>query len=336
MATLRTLGTSPRLLAGTMLLILGGCHAPTPAPDRLGMDDYVAGARAYRAGDQNVAKLLLSHAVQQNPDLVMAHQLLGDLYRHAKDYGSASEQYQFVAQLDPYNYKSHYQLGVVNQFLQRLEKASDAYLRALALSPDDVNSTMNLGLVYLALGRTPEALRLLQKAVQLDPHSSAAQCNLGVAWDIIGDLDKAERAYERAIELDGNQTVAMVNLGTNLIRQGRAYEAAAALRAAAAKADTAMTRERLGDALVLEHHDDEALRQYNLALSLDPDCWPAMNQIGMILWRKYETAPSYDEDLRRSALIGCIAAWKKSLALNPSQPQIGEWVAHCDSVAEAQ
>jgi hypothetical protein len=47
-----------------------------------------------------------------------------------------------------------------------------------------------------------------------------------------------------------------------------------------------------------------------------------MNQIGLIRLHAYQAGLTLNEDLRRDAL----AMWKRSLAINPNQPVIRQWV----------
>jgi tetratricopeptide (TPR) repeat protein len=312
-------------IAGLAIMTLLGCADPAPPPPPphvQGLDAYITGAQALNAGSEDKAQALLERAVRENPNLTMAHQLLGDLYRKNGDLNRAGDQYAMLVRLDPYSFKSHYEVGLTAQLLNRLDDAAAAYLRALALSPRDLNANMNLGLVYLALGHVDDAVRQLQLAVSINPKSAAAQCNLGVVLEAAGQLHKAETAYQRAVELDPNQTVAMIDLGSILVREDQGMEAAAVLKAAVLKTNTALVHKRLGDALVLQHQDDQAMDEYNAALHLDGRYWPAMNQIGLILVRKYQNGLTLDENLRLSA----VAIWKKSLAVKPDQPQIQQWI----------
>jgi len=302
-----------------------GCADPGPipsAPQVIGLDTYTAGTRAIAAGDEAQARSYLATAVEQNPDLISARQLLGDLYWKRGDYAKAAEQYENFARLDPYNYKTHYDVALAYQFLRRLQDAVVAYLQALKLSPRDLNSNMNLGVVYLNLGRTHDAIERLEFAAVVDPRSAAAQCNLGAAYETDNQPGKAEAAYRRAIELDPDMNIAMFDLGSLLLKQQEAIEAAAVLKVAAQKSDSAPVHKKYGDALYLLKRDDEALRQYDAALRLDARYWPAMNQIGLVRIRQYQAGSTLDENLRRAAL----QMWRQSLAIHPDQPQVKAWV----------
>jgi tetratricopeptide (TPR) repeat protein len=319
------------ILAGCLLC--GGCMlhhgTPTAATNQpeAGTEEYIRGATAYQNGDTDTAVAELTEAVEENPDLTMAHVILGNIYRSKADYNQANVHYEIAVRLDPYDYENHYNLGITYQFLNRLQEAAACYLRALQLKPTDLNSTMNLGLVYLALNQPNDALNEMKQAVQIDPQSASAHINLGVVLDERGDLPEAELEYRRAIELDPTSSVTMMNLAGNLIRQGRGRDAVGVMRDELKIADTTTARKRYGDALVLDGQDDDAYRQYAEALRRNPDYWQALNQTGLILIRRYVAGAELDEDQRKQALL----TWQRSLDLNPNQPQlqalINKWTA---------
>jgi tetratricopeptide (TPR) repeat protein len=314
----------PLAILGFLILgTSGGCihlrHHPTsrpgPAP---GTDQYIQGAIAYQQGDTETAISDLNQAVEENPDLTMAHVILGDIYRAKNDLQDAQTHYEIAVRLDPYDYKNHYNLGVTYQFLNRLQDAAACYLRALHLKNDDLNSTMNLGLVYLALNQPDDALRMMQQAVKIDPNSANAHCNLGVILDASGNLPAAELEYRSAIELAPGSSVPMMNLAGNLIRQGRGRDAVLVMKDVIKISDTTAARKRYGDALVLDGRDDDAYRQYAEALRRNGDYWQALNQVGLILIRQYVAGSELDEGIRKQA----VTTWERSLEINPNQPQL--------------
>lgn len=313
-------------LATIGLLLAAGCAGQGPSSPPKAIDRYVQGALAYEKGDTDTAVLQLSEAVKENPDLTMAHIVLGDIYREKSDYHNAADQYEQAVRLDPYEYKNHYYLGVSYQFLDRLKEAAACYLRALKLEPQHLDSTMNLGLVYLALGQGDNAVELMRHATEINPKSASAWCNLAVALESKGRLGDAERAYRRASELDPDSALILSDLGENLIRQGRGDDAASIMKEVVKRSDSPLARRRYADALLIAKHDDDALREYRLALRQDAKYYPAMNGIGIVLIRKYQAGLTLDEDLRRQALY----AWHKSLQIKPEQPDANQWVQKWD------
>src|SRR5690242_11574856 len=116
----------PLLLVVSMLVVavLHGCAGSEPSPSQLkGIDLYVQAVDAYHKGDRASAIAKLSTATQQNPNLLMAQSMLGDLYREQGAYSQALPHYETLATLDPYGSTTNYRLGLTNQFLNRLQQA---------------------------------------------------------------------------------------------------------------------------------------------------------------------------------------------------------------------
>lgn len=302
-------------------LVLSGCAAQPQDPEKpKAIDLYVQGVQQLRAGQQETAVATLERAVAENPDLRVAHILLGDTYRARNDYNKALPHYQAASVLDPYTVSNHYNLGVAYQFLNRLQESAAAYLRALQLNPKDVKSNMNLGLVYLALGQIDDAVTYLERATRLDPNSASAWSNLGVALDARGSAVLAESTYRKALELDSNNIVTLQNLAQNLMSQGKPSEAATIMEQVLLRSDAPAVHKRYGDALALGKKYDEAIAQYDLALQSDPHFLPALNEKGFVHIRRYTDGLELDDQQR----VKAIELWRSSLALNPNQPRVVE------------
>ncbi len=308
----------------TAPLLIIGCASLQPLVESRpkAVDTYVAGVESYRNGDRQQAEKDLSQAVKQNPNLIMARSMLGEIYRSDRNYGQAIDQYEMLIRLDPYTLENHYYLGVCYQFVDRLQDAAKCYHDALKLNSNDANSNMNLGLVHLAEGRSDEAVACITKATMLAPNSAAAFANLGAALDSQKKYVQAETAYRRSIELDANQPFTLLNFGSNLVLQNKPVEAAVVFRQALSKVDSAWGHKRYGDALAMSRQYPEAIREYTTSLKINPRYYSALNEMGRTFIAQYEQGLQLDEQLLQSAL----AAWRKSLELNPNQPQIQDLV----------
>jgi tetratricopeptide (TPR) repeat protein len=310
----------PLFVLLTVGLFGAGCAAGRkPAPRGPSVATlYADGVSAYRAGDKERAVRLLTEAVRQNPNLAMAHSILGDIYKESGDYDSAATQYESLAKLDPYAADNHHRLAVSYHFLNRLRDAAAAYLRAIKLNPRDWRSCMNLGLVYMSLGDNNAAVEYCQRAANLNPLAAAAHANLGVAFDARGNVAEAEAAYRRSLTIDPRQVGPAMNLARNLQYRGRTQEAVAVLENLTRAADSAAVRRRYGDALASAGREADALREYRQALKLDPRHVPAMNAMGALLITQYRNGLFLDDRKRDEAL----AVWKQSLQINPDQPKV--------------
>jgi tetratricopeptide (TPR) repeat protein len=319
------------LCLATVALVGIGCSSSRSTKIK-GVDQYVKAVQAYNSGDRDRAVQNLVVATRANPDLIMARLMLGDLYREGGNYDAAVSQYERLVVLDPYTWQNFYKLGVSYQFLQRLVDAAGSYKKALNLNPDDPNSNMNLGLVNLYLGDADEAVRFCEKATLLDPRSASAFSNLGVALDAKGEYGRAEAAYRKSLDIDPENATTMLNLGTNLIAQNKGDEAVSILERVIQVGDTPLHRKRYGDALAKAGRYDEAIEQYQAALKIDPNYYPAMNEIGWTRIAEYKNNLELDDAKRDEA----INTWKQSLEINAEQPKISAALKEWQEKAEAK
>jgi tetratricopeptide (TPR) repeat protein len=322
------------LVLSAGLLLAGGCArqaqpgqsgpqsqgAPTVATSAAGVQRYVEAVRMQRSGKLEQAISTLEDAARTNPRLTMTRSLLGDLYKDRGDYSKAADQYQSVAELDPYTGRNFYKLGVAYHLLQQLQNAIASYLQAIKLDAKDWESHMNVGLVYLATGRKDAAISSLTQATIINPGAGVAFGNLAIALDAQGRYPEAEKAYRRALELDAEDIASLGNLGKNLMRQKKTEQAVAVLRKLADLTESSSARKLYADALVLDKKQDAAIKLYDGILKEDSQYYPALNGKGSALISKYEQGFQIDNKQKRAA----IDAWKQSLALNPAQPKVAE------------
>jgi tetratricopeptide (TPR) repeat protein len=307
------------LVSSLIVSLASGCASGgASTANQTALDSYVQGVRAYQSGDTAAAMSNLKHAIDRKNDLVMARSMLGDLYRARSDYESAKEQYQVLANLDPYYYLNHYRLGLVYQLLEQFKEAAASYLRAINLKPDDPMSNMSLGTVYLSLDKPKDALPYARKAVQHAPNNAAAWVNLGLVLDANANYAESENAYRKALDLDSSLTLPRLYLGESLLQQKKFGEARATLQELVKVEDKPLYRKRLGDAYARDGKYEDALREYQTALKLDPNYYPALNEMGATYIAQYEKGLTLDDSQRKKALD----AWEQSLAIKRAQPAI--------------
>jgi len=312
------------ILFATVLLLATGC-ANNDKPlndDRRPIDLYVRGALHYNANNNDAAARSLEAALRADPNLIMARFLLGTIYREQGDYQTAADHYERLVQLDPYTYSNHYYLGLVYHLLNKLQEAAASYLAAVKLNPNDMKSNMYLGLVYTALGKPELGLPYAKKAVELDAKSGEAASNLAVVQEASGDLAAAEAGYRRALELDPNRSETLINLAGVLMAQKRYNDAVKTYEEALKLHDAPLFRVRYGLALLNAGRINDAIAQFNGVLENDARSYDALNALGEAAIAQYRASSELDEKKRADA----VAYWKRSLAINPSQPRIAQLV----------
>ncbi len=288
------------------------------AKNETAIHSYVQGVMAYQMGENDKAMASFKEAVAKKDDLVMARSMLGDLYRARSEYDSAREQYEVLTHVDPYDYFNHYRLGLSYQLLERLPDAAGSYLKALNLKPTDSQSNMSLGTVYFSLGRPQDAVQYAIKATELDPRSAAAFVNLGLILDAVRDYPRAAQAYRKSLDLDSSQPLVQLYLAENLLQQKLYGEARSVMAGLIRVQDTPLNRKRYGDAYAGEKAYSDAITQYQTALKMDPNYYPALNEIGATYIEDYKKGLELDDAKRKAAL----EAWQQSLAIKREQPRI--------------
>jgi tetratricopeptide (TPR) repeat protein len=305
-------------LAGILIAampLLAGCVNDPAARLTESNKLYVDGAMAYQEGDKQRAMAALQIALQQNPDLIMARFLLGNIHKDRGEYAAALVDYKRVAELDPYVYSNHYNVGLMHHLLNQLQEAAAAYIEALRLNTRDAKSSMNLALVYTALGKPEQGLSHAQRAVEIDPRSPEAYANLAVVLDSLGDYPAAETAYRRSIELDPKRVETMVNLAGCLAAQRRFKDAVAVYDQVTKSTESTLIRQRFGYALLGANRPDDAIIQFQQAIKLNPRNFHAYNGVADAMIAQYRLSSMLDETKR----IAAVGQWKKSLEINPDQ-----------------
>lgn len=301
---------------------------------------FVEGTLARESGDDEVAVRLLERAVQENDELILANQALGEIYRERENYDRAEYFFTRLVDRDPQTGKGHFLLASIYELTDRLEQAITSYLRGLEFEPDSFVGNLGVGRSLVASEQSERAVPYLERAVAAQPDSGEAWLTLGIAQDNAGDASDAEAAYSRAVELLPRDSEAfpslLVALATNQVRQGRGAEAVPLLEEALELRPTPRTRKLLGDAHAAEGETRRvlgdrdaatselrlAVEQYDRVLEQQPDYVEAINAKGAALLRLWQLGGRIDTDLRDTA----IAAWQRSLELEPDQPAVADAV----------
>jgi len=174
-----------RLLRGSFVLLLLGLTACSSSPQlddesRIKAADFNArlGLEYMRQGRDKIALDKLRKALAQNPDSVLAHHYLAELYRR----------------------------------LGKTEQAEAEFRRAMALAPEDSSILNNYG-VFLCQQRNYPAARRYFARVEADPlYRARARLyeNIGLCAQLQGDLGTAEDYLKKALRLNPRASKALL------------------------------------------------------------------------------------------------------------------------------
>ena len=164
------------------------------------------------------------------------------------------------------NYLAYSGLGTVRSRAGDIEGAIVLYREALRLKPGHPMANYNLAKVLIQQRRFEEALPYVTRLAELFPERPALRFNLARTLEETGDLKGSVVAYKEGLTLDPSDVDARTRVGLNLLRLGRAAEAADSFRVVLATDSTAREAKRQSIGLLAAgsepalHNPREAVR----------------------------------------------------------------------------
>ena len=190
-----------------------------------------------------IAEYMTASQIQASPVILVR---LGNLYFQDQKWEEASKAFHELAVVSPQDPTAHYWLARGAEEKKNWKEAAAEATQAYSLSQDP--QFLPLMAYYLTLDRQlPEAVKVLEKARQADSKDPNVLLFLGMNYL---DLDKPDKAREA------------------LIKGVAAYPKDAQMRF-----QLAVTEDRLG-------HFDDAVREFQDLLTIDPKNAAAMNYLG--------------------------------------------------------
>src|SRR6202049_2484190 len=257
-------------------------------------DGYISLGQAYmEKHDFSSAIAPLKHALEVDPDLVPAHQLLG--YALLAQ-GYAAEAIPHLQKVDDKTGLgiAQIQTGQLPEAVANLQTALAArpndqdllyYLgRAsgllskqsidtlLAAYPDSARAHQALAENYFVLRQMPDAEKEFREALRLRPDTPELPLELGLVYAGSFQWAKAEEEFRTQAKLQPGNAEAAYRLGTALLEQGKAHEARTELtRADKLMPDMPETLYSLGKAASLEGDPAAAEKEWTMLLSIEKE-----------------------------------------------------------------
>ena len=140
-------------------------------------------------------------AVELDPKLPLAHQLLGELYLYQSKIPEAITQLQQELAINPGNPAAYYKLADAYSRAQKFDEAEKLLQRSIWLDATSTGPYILLGKVLQKKGETQLAIRALQRAMSMDPNNDIPHHLLGLAYRDLGRTEDAERELKLAEQL---------------------------------------------------------------------------------------------------------------------------------------
>jgi tetratricopeptide (TPR) repeat protein len=145
-------------------------------------------------------------AVELDPKLPLAHQLLGELYLYQSKFSEASAQFEQELAINPGNPVAYYKLADAYSRLQKFDEAEKLLQRSIWLDSTSTGPYILMGKVLQKKGEPELAARSLQRALAMDPNNPVPHHLLGQAYRDLGRNEDAERELKVAAQLEERQS----------------------------------------------------------------------------------------------------------------------------------
>jgi tetratricopeptide (TPR) repeat protein len=170
------------------------------APDS--PEAYLLAARLFlRREMRDQAAVQATKALEFNPALPLAHELLGEAALARGDLPGAIRELEAERKINPLDGETYNRLGDAYLRAGEYTEAQRALNRAVLLEPGATGPYILLGQTFLKLKQPIQALHYLDRAEKMDPSNYITHNLLGQAYKAVGQLAEANRQFKMVVEL---------------------------------------------------------------------------------------------------------------------------------------
>ena len=218
------------------------------------------------------ARSVLEAILQENPDAVPAYMAMGSLHARKGEYDHAIEFYSAALHLKKDLPPALMMVGQMYLKKGELDQAMKNFKEALALNPGMDHARLRLGQVYTKMDRIDDAVDCLHEALKHNPQFEEARLGLARIYQDRGDHDAAFKELEGIVARDPEFWRAHIQQAQLLATRGDFRAAVEACKKALkSKPDNTNIHNLLGRCHMELGEHELALREYSLALELDPN-----------------------------------------------------------------
>lgn len=206
---------------------------------------------------------------------------LGEMNIHLRNYSKAIEQINNALRVNEQLPFAYYMKGRIYKETGDTVLAASSYQTAIEVDPDFYDAYIEVGLLYTA-AKSDLAIEYYKTALELRPRSVEAMYNLAYYYQLTGmqqpkRFDLAFELYDRILEVAPDNATAPFSKGFVYLEYMQEYDSAVTYFTQAADLYPGYFQAYYNRGLALESLDrkEEALADYNRALSLQPDYTPA-------------------------------------------------------------
>uniref|UniRef100_A0A8C6ZBC0 Tetratricopeptide repeat domain 6 n=1 Tax=Nothoprocta perdicaria TaxID=30464 RepID=A0A8C6ZBC0_NOTPE len=221
----------------------------------------------------------------------------GLLYVELGDYSNACEDFKAAALHSPFDSQIFQAIGICYHRINEFEEAVRSFNQVLKLDPLSVDAYVERGNSYMENGQGPDrkqAQKDFLKALHLNPKCVKARICLGYNLQALGKFQKAWNQFTIAIDIDPTCHAAYDGRASVCLRMGETFAAFQDTNAALKLTTTAALLTNRGIINQFMGHLSCAMRDYQNAISVDPNYALAYFNAGNIYFRNRQFSQALD------------------------------------------
>jgi len=232
-------------------------------------------------------------ALSLDPQCIACYQALAQLAERQNNSEKALSFLVKAKQLAPQDPEVLFEFGKVCLEGNLLDDALPALSKAVELKPENDSYLYVLGSANVGKGRLPDALKLFQRLLQKHPGDAGLNYAVGAVYYLQNKYSDAEASLKSSLAAQSDQIPAAYYLALTYDAMGDDDRAIPIFRDLLKNNPQHVpSYVKLGGILVRQHQYEEAQRDLERAVSLDPNSVEAHYQLGLVLRRLGKSAES--------------------------------------------
>jgi superkiller protein 3 len=232
-------------------------------------------------------------ALSQKPECGACYRTLAQIAEHQGDSEKALAYLVKAKQLAPGDPEVLFEFGSVCLERNLLDDALPALSRAVELRPDNDAYVYALGSANVGKQHLADALQLFQQLLKKHPKDARLMYAIGAVYYLQSKFTEAESLLKQSLAIQPDQTGAAYYLALTYDAMGDDERAVPTFHDLLKRnPQHAPSYVKLGGILVRQHQYEEAERDLEQAVSLDPNSVEAHYQLGVVLRRLGKSAES--------------------------------------------
>jgi arylsulfatase A-like enzyme/tetratricopeptide (TPR) repeat protein len=195
--------------------------------DKIHVHRTIMRAQSLIQDDAGEAERILVAVLRTDPDVLDAHQMMGQIASADRRFEEALEHFRHALEIDPVHKNSLMGMASAYRALGRKEEALIGYRRVLEVSGPDTRASIAIADIEINRGRFEEAARVLSDTAETTEVPGLIHNKLGEVRSEQGRPDEAMTLFARAIEEREDFAVPHFNIAVLYEERGEAEPAIA-------------------------------------------------------------------------------------------------------------